>query len=152
MTSVFAISFKSELERMREALCIVLTKIKDRKPRIADEDFKDLRLIFTELLSNAIIHGNKYDSCKNVHIIIELTEKGVSSKISDEGNGFNYVDVLRPRDSVEDLLLETGRGIKLASSVADELTFNAKGNEVKFSKSIVLDVSGVTEFTYSDSL
>lgn len=152
MTDAFEISISSDFGLMKKALYFVLAQIKEKKPCIEGDDFMDLRLIFTELLTNAIIHGNKYNTQKRVYIFIEFTDEGILSKIMDEGNGFDFTEVLRSRDPIENLLSETGRGIQLVRSAADELTFIGKGNEVKFSKKVGYVMSEEPIFTYKDQV
>lgn len=82
-----------------------------------------------EAVSNAIVHGNESDASKSVTIDYVLTDKNVLFTISDEGKGFNYYSVPDPT-LPENLEKEDGRGIFLMNSLADEVVYNDKGNEV----------------------
>ena len=82
-----------------------------------------------EAVSNAIVHGNLSDASKSVTIDYVLTNNNVLFTISDEGNGFNYYSVPDPT-LPENLEKEDGRGIFLMNSLADEVVYNDKGNEV----------------------
>ena len=103
---------------------------------IDETDLYDLRLIFSELLCNAVLHGNKNDMCKYVSLTIELSEDAVTSTISDEGTGFDYMTLLAEARSEQNLLKENGRGILLVHSLTDSITFNGCGNEIKFNKKV----------------
>lgn len=82
-----------------------------------------------EAVSNAIVHGNQSDASKSVTIDYVLTNNNVLFTISDEGKGFNYYSVPDPT-LPENLEKEDGRGIFLMNSLADEVVYNDKGNEV----------------------
>lgn len=82
-----------------------------------------------EAVSNAIVHGNLSDASKSVTIDYVLTNNNVLFTISDEGKGFNYYSVPDPT-LPENLEKEDGRGIFLMNSLADEVVYNDKGNEV----------------------
>ena len=66
---------------------------------------------------------------KKIKINIFYTDKKIEFIITDEGNGFNYKDVLsKIDDSVYNEPLN--KGLFLIKHVSDELFFNNKGNEV----------------------
>ena len=106
---------------------------------IDENDLYDLRLIYSELLCNAIIHGNKNDSGKYVNLTVELDDDTVRSIISDEGNGFDYIALLAEARSANNIFKERGRGVMLAQSLSDTITFNGSGNEVRFVKKVNLN-------------
>lgn len=109
-------------------------------PSIANEDRYELKLIFSELLFNALIHGNKEDSNKHVTFCVEILPKNIIfSSVQDEGKGFDYKKILKQCSTVatdNDIFSETGRGIKLVSKLTDKLSFNSIGNQIKFYKRI----------------
>jgi serine/threonine-protein kinase RsbW len=88
-----------------------------------------------ELGMNAIVHGNRGDQGKKVHVHYTIEPKQVEVSIADEGEGFQ-ADQLPDPTSPERLLLPTGRGIFLVRQFTDELSFNAPGNEVRFMKRV----------------
>ena len=97
------------------------------------EDYYDLKLVFNELLVNAVIHGNKEDKDKYVTLQVKIKEKGeISAVIHDCGNGYDYNEVRKREFSTN----ECGRGICIVNAIVDNLTFNEKGNEVKFMKKV----------------
>jgi len=105
----------------------------------ADEnDLYDLRLVYSELLCNAVVHGNKNDARKLVNLTVELLEDMVYSMIKDEGNGFDYENLVTEALTNGDLYKDRGRGIQLVHSLTDAMSFNVTGNEIKFIKKVNL--------------
>ncbi len=99
------------------------------KVNIEGDVYANILIGVTEAVSNAIIHGNKLDMEKTVSVDYSYNDKNVIFIITDEGTGFNYYSVPDPTlpDNIEK---EEGRGIFLMNSLADEVVYNDKGNEV----------------------
>lgn len=117
-----------------------------------------VRLGVREMIVNAIEHGNlgityeeKTQSQKNltyldllrerlrneenrnkkVHITYRLDENGAVYSVRDEGSGFNHdsyfgLDVR----TLNERMIQHGRGILISRSVFDEVRYNDRGNEV----------------------
>lgn len=134
----FRVVFASELYRVRPILAEAMAYVKGEAPNIARQDETDLRLIFSELLYNAVIHGNKHDGAKTVHMELSVHEDTVYLQVADEGAGFDYRRVIDgfSRNPDENLYKENGRGIRLVCSIAESVEFNERGNEVRVSKCI----------------
>jgi len=86
-------------------------------------------LTLNEATTNAIVHGNKENPSKPVHITASLEGQDLSIKVKDEGEGFDAEDLSNPLKE-ENLLKEGGRGVYLIEKFADRVSFNDKGNEV----------------------
>lgn len=127
------IKIYSELRMVKKVIKEIVSYLESEFSCISCDDIFELRLVFSELINNAVIHGNKNDFSKEVRIVIEFEEGYVSSTIRDEGNGFNYFDVLE-RKNLFDFHGESGRGLQLVKSLSDDLEFNELGNEVRFKK------------------
>jgi len=99
------------------------------------EEFVELAL--REALSNAVLHGNRSDASKLVHIrcCCESTT-GVCIVVRDQGNGFDPNKVPDPL-AVENLDSEHGRGIHLMKLAMDEISFERQGTEVRMRKASV---------------
>ena len=108
-----------------------------RKAKLNESDSDDLGIVTTELVNNAIHHGNKDNPKKKVKIIYTIHSTHIKLIIRDQGNGFNLEDVGDPL-SPDNLLKESGRGIFLIRSMMDSLEFNftEKGAEVIVTKKI----------------
>src|SRR6266849_4231242 len=97
-----------------------------------EEEFVELAL--REALSNAMIHGNRLDPRKLVHVRCCCDfGKGVFIAVRDQGHGFDPNTVPNPL-AVENLLAEHGRGIHLMKLAVDEVSFERGGTEVHIRK------------------
>lgn len=99
----------------------------------------DLKLVLSELLYNAVIHGNNSDECKNIHISVDLFEDRLCVKVSDEGCGFDFESIIGKKSSLETdvLMAENGRGILLVNALVDELSFLDEGRTIEFVKRVI---------------
>ena len=96
------------------------------------EEFVELAL--REAVSNAILHGNRMDPRKLVHVRCCCEgAKGVFIVIRDQGDGFDPNNVPNPL-AVENLGAEHGRGIHLMKLAVDEVSFERGGTEVHIRK------------------
>lgn len=89
----------------------------------------DLRLLLSEALTNAILHGNKSKADREVYLKWSVEQEGTNVdcevKIYDEGPGFEIAEIADPLAPVN---LETpgGRGVFLIKRIADECFFCKK--------------------------
>ena len=96
------------------------------------EEFVELAL--REAVSNAMLHGNRSDARKLVHVRCCCEDaKGVFIVVRDQGLGFDPNDVPNPL-AVENLGAEHGRGIHLMKLAMDEVSFHRGGTEVHIRK------------------
>src|SRR5580704_1874133 len=106
---------------------------------IAGEEYA-VELGLREALSNAVIHGNRLDAHKLVHVRCRCkVGKEISLIVSDQGQGFD-VQTVSDSVAVENLEAEHGRGIQLMKSVMDEVSFQHRGTEVHMCKRLARDV------------
>jgi serine/threonine-protein kinase RsbW len=97
-----------------------------------DEEFVELAL--REALSNAMVHGNRLDARKLVHVRCCCEcGKGVFIVIGDQGQGFDPNKVPDPL-AFENLRAEHGRGIHLMKLAMDDVSFERGGTEVHMRK------------------
>ena len=93
-----------------------------------------LELALREALNNAVVHGNRLDALKLVHVRCRCAlGKGISITVSDQGAGFDFNAVPDPL-SIENLVAEHGRGIHLMKLLMDEVSFERRGAEVHMAK------------------
>lgn len=129
------LSFRSELLNAKQAVMKILNFLCGASPGLTFEEQADLRLVFSELLYNAVVHGNNGDSNKRVYLEVEFEDGIVIGRVADEGSGFDYNELLKHIDD-DDLFDECGRGIRLVYSLTDELFFNIAGNVIHFHKRV----------------
>ena len=119
-------SDKRELRKVEFFLSTVF-----EENNLPTEQFNRVLLCLSEAVVNSIDHGNKNDTRKNVYIEIECISGKISIKIRDEGDGFDYTNIEDPTLK-QNIRVETGRGIYIIKSLADEFNFNDKGKSVCF--------------------
>lgn len=97
-----------------------------------DEDpTETFKLILSEAVTNAIVHGNKENPEKSVHIKVGVTSSSISAEVKDEGEGFEPGKKKDPLK--EEHLMDTGgRGIFLIEQFADEMEFKENGTLLTF--------------------
>lgn len=101
-----------------------------------DEDTAgQIAMLAREAAANAVLHGNKSDPAKHVHVTFALSKEALSIRVADEGAGFNPEDVPDPL-SPEGLLRPSGRGIFLMRAIMDEVHFRqlSPGTEITLVK------------------
>ncbi len=120
-------SYIQEVEKITE-------KIADHM-QFSDEEKDSLAISVTEIVGNAIVHGNRKDIHKQVTIDFEYKNDKVTVTIQDEGRGFDEKDVANPLEP-ENLLKESGRGIFIVRALMDqvEIENNDTGTLVRLIK------------------
>ena len=126
------LQFISEPDKVRDAVGCLLNFIDGYSP--VSEVGSDLKLIFNELLFNAIIHGNKEDRTKRVHVQARMINDLLVATIQDEGPGFDYRQILEYSQTKTALFNEHGRGMVLVCGLTDNISFNETGNIIRFEK------------------
>jgi serine/threonine-protein kinase RsbW len=120
--------FKSEIQNIN-----LVEKLVDDisvKYDIHSDVYGKLLLAVVEGVNNAIVHGNKLESEKDVIVDYQVTDKEIEFNISDCGEGFDYSNL--PDPTIPENLERThGRGIFLMNHLADKIEFNDAGNQVK---------------------
>jgi serine/threonine-protein kinase RsbW len=92
-----------------------------------------VHLAVEEAIVNAIVHGNKLDASKKVHVECEVSADRVRVAITDEGPGFDPASV--PDCTAEERLeAPSGRGVMLMRSFMTSIEYNAAGNAVMLEK------------------
>jgi serine/threonine-protein kinase RsbW len=93
-----------------------------------------VQLALREAVCNAVVHGNRLDAHKLVHVRCRCkVGQGISLIVSDQGQGFDPRTV-PDSVTVETLEAEHGRGIHLMKLAMDEVSFEQRGTEVHMRK------------------
>lgn len=85
-----------------------------------------LMLSLSEAVTNAIMHGNKQDPTKWVHIRAVKNGDDLEVTVEDEGDGFNPDMIPSPVDS-DNLLRQGGRGVFLMRMYCKDVRFSKGG-------------------------
>jgi len=125
---------ESTLESVDNAEQIVLAEAQTLG--LDDDDLYRVGIAIRECMVNAVVHGNRYNSRKKVHLKVERTADRLSIVVRDEGDGFDPKAVPDPLDA-DNLLRGSGRGVMLMQSFMDEFQISQRqpqGTEVKMVK------------------
>src|ERR1700749_616620 len=74
-----------------------------------EDDQHRIGMAVRECLVNAVVHGNRYNRRKNVHVNVSLSPTRLAIRITDEGEGFEMNEVPDPLHDAN-LLRHSGRG------------------------------------------
>ena len=110
-----------------EAYAQILSQLKAKG--LSEEDIFAVHLTLQEAFTNAITHGNKMSSDKEVKIDYSVGLDKFEVTMTDEGEGFDPNVVPDPRYG-ENLYKPAGRGLLLMRSYMDVVEFNKRGNSV----------------------
>ncbi|GAB4268228.1 MAG: cyclic nucleotide-binding domain-containing protein [Candidatus Rifleibacteriota bacterium] len=130
-----------------------------------------LNVVLIEMLINAIEHGNcgiSYDektkwlesgqdifkliqkkcedptiAARRVMLSYKIHSTFTTFEIEDEGEGFDWKDITRKAQN-PNLMELHGRGITISKGITENLTFNSKGNALKFDFKHQESISNVT--------
>jgi serine/threonine-protein kinase RsbW len=101
-----------------------------------EDDLHKIGMSVRECMVNAVVHGNRYNARKKVHVMIQRTTDRLAVVIQDEGEGFDMSALPDPLAN-ENLLRHSGRGLLLIQAFMDEFEIRPrqpKGTEVKMVK------------------
>ena len=107
--------FLSQVEKLSEEVAAYA--------QMDESESDDLGIVTTELVNNAIHHGNKSNPQKKVRVSFLVNNQRIELRIKDEGNGFDPAKLKDPL-APENLMNESGRGIFLIRALMDSLDFN----------------------------
>ena len=101
-----------------------------------EDDLHKIGMSVRECMVNAVVHGNRYNARKKVHVMIQRISDRLAVVIQDEGDGFDMGTLPDPLAN-ENLLRHSGRGLLLIQAFMDEFQIRPrepKGTEVKMVK------------------
>ena len=93
-----------------------------REKGIPEDTIADLAIAVTELVNNAIRHGNKLQKEKKVTVALSYYKDKIIVSVADEGEGFIPGNIPDPL-AEENLLKEIGRGIFIVNSLIDDVKY-----------------------------
>ena len=104
-----------------------------------DEDEQHrIGMAFRECMVNAVVHGNRYNRKKQVHVRVAKTSERFTIQITDQGEGFEVQQVPDPLDETN-LLRHSGRGLFLMGAFMDDVKVRKvepSGTEVTLVKNV----------------
>jgi serine/threonine-protein kinase RsbW len=111
-----------EVERFIEDICDYYN--------VSNSYFGNIVVAVSEAVENSIIHGNKQNPSKIVHIGFETNQKGIVFTIEDEGDGFTFDNIPDPTD-INSNPEKKGTGIFLIKTLTDEALFLNNGRKIQ---------------------
>ena len=112
------LTLPSRIEAVNEAAAAVARMLSDLG---ADEQIAfGLDMAIREAVTNAVLHGNKQDESKEVHVNIKSSPEAIEISVHDEGQGFNPTEVPDPT-AAENIMKTSGRGIFFMRNFVDEV-------------------------------
>jgi serine/threonine-protein kinase RsbW len=127
-------TFDSTLESVDAAEAVVVKEA--RHMGFDEDDEHKIGIAVRECMVNAVVHGNRYNSRKKVHLAVTRSPGVLEISIADEGDHFDIAQLPDPLAD-ENLLRHSGRGILLMQAFMDEFEIRPrqpKGTEVRLLK------------------
>jgi len=123
-----------QIPSLSENIRIIESFIDNAKEKYSlnDDIYGNIMIAVTEAVNNAIKHGNKDNSAKNVTLSLSLQDGLIKFMVQDEGDGFNYHHLPDPT-APENISKPGGRGIFLMKHLSDEVDFKENGKVVELS-------------------
>lgn len=97
----------------------------------------EIKLIISEAVNNAYIHGNNSDNSKPISVEWELKDDLLSIIVKDCGQGIKNINLHEEIDE-EKILDESGRGLYIINCYTDELIFD--GNSIIMKKNLLCNI------------
>jgi serine/threonine-protein kinase RsbW len=94
-----------------------------------EEQSAGLMLCVSEAVTNGMLHGNKMDESKTVHLTAQASDGTVCVTVQDQGTGFDPDAVPDPLAEAN-LLKPSGRGVFLMKTYCDEVSYDHNGTRV----------------------
>ena len=98
-----------------------------------EEHLHKIGMAVREAMVNAVVHGNRYNLRKRVHLKVSIVDERLMIVIADEGEGYEPKELPDPL-AEENLLRQSGRGLLLIRAFVDEFTMRKApplGTEIK---------------------
>ena len=93
----------------------------------------DVKLLLREALLNAVIHGNRSDPQLQVSLVATAADGRLTLTVADQGPGFDWRAGLATPPPPE---ATSGRGLTILTLYADDVRFNAAGNQLTLTKAV----------------
>ena len=117
-------SIQEKRKEIIEAVLQPLLLLFDKLHLTKDELF----LIIDEAVTNAMEHGNHWDSSKKIMVKTTIDSDSIKISIADEGRGFVHGNYMK-RIPERNILSTRGRGLYIINQFCD-ISWNTAGNEI----------------------
>jgi len=117
-------SYKAEYPSVHDSVRRTVEKARDflRKAGFRTDRVDDLLIAVSEIVNNAVVHGNKGEPDKRIKVSLTVDPNNFIFSVIDEGKGFKPESVEDPTKE-ENLRAVSGRGLFIASNLVDRIYF-----------------------------
>lgn len=129
MDKIYSVTLSSTFDQA-ETIPDFVDKIA-KECSLGEDPTETFKLILSEAVTNAIVHGNEENPDKSVHVRVVIKDDSISADVKDEGAGFKPEEKKDPLKE-ENLLDTSGRGIFLIREFSDHLEFRENGTLLHF--------------------
>jgi putative Holliday junction resolvase len=112
----------------------------------------DMAIAVVEAATNAVVHGNKGDKSKKVHLSFKRRPAEIVVSVADEGPGFDPASIANPVEG-ENIFKDCGRGIYIMKHIMDRVEYDfprSGGTRVVMSKCLKCDRGRVLCVDYGE--
>jgi len=103
-----------------------------------ENQYFEIKLIMSEAVNNAFIHGNNGDKNKSISVEWEVKENLLRIDVTDCGCGFKDINCCKEINE-NNILDECGRGLYIISNYVDEVNFNGS-SIIKWCKPLLVSI------------
>jgi serine/threonine-protein kinase RsbW len=122
--------FESTLRNSLNRLESFLSYLQKYLPVNENRDV-NMIVVLSEAITNCVIHGNKFDQSKFIHVSSRLDAYSINFSLEDEGEGFDYQSM---NQSVDNLAIYNGgRGILIMRYLSDGFSYSNGGRRLDLS-------------------
>jgi serine/threonine-protein kinase RsbW len=87
------------------------------------KQYFEIKLIMSEAVNNAFMHGNNSNKNEPIHVKWEVKENLLRLEVTDCGCGIKNIECYKEINE-NNILNECGRGLYIINSYVDEMKFN----------------------------
>ena len=130
------LTLESTLQSVDDAEAIAMREAE--KAGFEEDDQQQIGMAVRECMVNAVVHGNRYNKKKKVHLDLEPSATGLTVVIGDEGDGFDVNSLPDPL-APDNLMRQSGRGLLLVRAFMDDFQVQPRpggGTEVHLRKNL----------------
>ncbi len=123
-------------EEWRGPLEVAMQRLDDLMERLKaelnldHEQYGRILVALMEALNNAYVHGNGSNPDQPIRIEVKYEKALLEIRVQDDGNGFDYVQVLNEQPMEQLLESERGRGLFIIKRLVDDLQFADGGRTI----------------------
>ena len=128
------LNFSSDLKYTE--FCVIILGFLKNILNIGEDDFFKIEISLREVINNAILHGNKSDQKKKVHVKFMWSRSVLGISIRDESRELIDFDKITNKIECNSILTCNGRGILIMKNYMDRVEFrpSKKGSEIFMEK------------------